>query len=47
METIITSFSGTFTAIMNFLTGNPYTLVILGVPLVLGVGGAVIKFIRG
>lgn len=46
MSALVTEFTATFNAILSFLTGNWLTATILGCILVLGVGGAIISFIK-
>ena len=47
ITSLITSFSTTFSAIMGFIIGNPYTKAMFGVVLIMGLVGSVIAFFRG
>lgn len=43
---MFSAFSSGFTTVMNFITANPWLLIIVGTPVVLGLLAAVMSFIR-
>lgn len=44
--TMFSSFSDGFNAVMNFLTSNPWMLVIVATPVILGLISVVMSFIK-
>ena len=47
IATKISEFGSVFNAIMSFITGNPYLMVMLGAILFLGLAGAALSLFRG